>query len=298
MRENCIHVLLISIFLFSSTCVESFKAPNSYPKTSILSKASLHKNRYPPKHVPALQAHNKVIETLISKKSPRHVVATVVSLVGGASLAAVGGGALAGGLHAVSGPDHLAALLPRCIGQRWWFSSRIGAIWGLGHGLSGMALGMVAYFLKDRLSGGPLVAKLSAWTEILVGVSLVLIGALGLKEAMAMGDDGEEGHGDDLKKGGAKRVFFNGMLHGLSWDGTPSLAPALAFSSWRTVMVFLLAYCSGVVVAMSSCTGLIGEGSVRASEASGKNSLPRQLSKLSSWIAIAIGVVWTAKGFM
>jgi len=31
-----------------------------------------------------------------------------------------------------TGPDHLAALLPRCIGKRWYQAMRIGAVWGLG----------------------------------------------------------------------------------------------------------------------------------------------------------------------
>ena len=29
------------------------------------------------------------------------------------------GGVFAGGLHSITGPDHLAALLPICIGKRW-----------------------------------------------------------------------------------------------------------------------------------------------------------------------------------
>eukprot|EP00952_Eustigmatos_sp_NYUAD-ZCMA_P010120 41705-Eustigmatos_ZCMA.PRE.1 len=30
----------------------------------------------------------------------------------------------------------------------------------------------------------------------------------------------------------SRTVFFNGLLHGFSWDGTPTLAPALAFTNW------------------------------------------------------------------
>lgn len=52
--------------------------------------------------------------------------------VNAAAFATVGGGVLAGGLHAVSGPDHLAALLPRIMKQKWHNSMRIGATSGLG----------------------------------------------------------------------------------------------------------------------------------------------------------------------
>ena len=40
------------------------------------------------------------------------------------------GGTFAGGLHAVTGPDHLAALLPLCIGRRWWTAINTGLYWG------------------------------------------------------------------------------------------------------------------------------------------------------------------------
>lgn len=46
-------------------------------------------------------------------KAQRLVVAAVLSSTGGGFAT----GALAGALHAVSGPDHLAALLPRYV----WF---------------------------------------------------------------------------------------------------------------------------------------------------------------------------------
>ena len=48
------------------------------------------------------------------------------------------------------GPDHLAAVLPRCIGKRWWIASRIGAMWALGHGVSASLLGLFAFFLKGE----------------------------------------------------------------------------------------------------------------------------------------------------
>lgn len=65
-----------------------------------------------------------------------------VGLANAAAFATIGGGLLAGGLHAISGPDHLAALLPRIMGQRWRNSMRIGATWGLGHGFSATVIGL------------------------------------------------------------------------------------------------------------------------------------------------------------
>lgn len=108
-----------------------------------------------------------------------------------------------------------------------------------------------------------LVAAMSTWTEGLVGLSLIAIGLLGLKESVLDYDgvlDPVEGGGAGgsapqsvgaagVPARGAKRaIFFNGVLHGFSWDGAPSLAPALALSSWSSVLWFLLAYCSGTMV--------------------------------------------------
>ena len=127
-----------------------------------------------------------------------------------------------------------------------------------------------AFFFKDRLGLGHnerLVAMMGTWTEGLVGVSLIAIGLLGLKESLL---DYEEAPAFEAKSagsavvdggaaaakstgGGGKAIFLNGVLHGFSWDGAPSLAPALALSSWGSVLWFLLAYCSGTMVSDGEC---------------------------------------------
>ena len=92
-----------------------------------------------------------------------------------------------------------------------------------------------------------------------------------------------------------RAVFLNGMLHGFSWDGAPSLAPALACTTWRGVLWFLVAYCSGTMLAMSATTAIIGEGTSRVSEALDAPDIPKKLSIVSSFIAIAIGALWMVK---
>ena len=93
----------------------------------------------------------------------------------------------------ISGPDHLAALLPRCCGQRWYKAGKIGALWGIGHGVSATILGVLAFGLKAQVQKAPVVKSLlsgaSHVMEIAVGLSLILIGGMGIREAREWEDE-------------------------------------------------------------------------------------------------------------
>jgi hypothetical protein len=251
------------------------------------------------------------------------------------------------------GPDHLAALLPRCIGQRWYRSIRVGAIWGIGHGISAMLLGCVAFFLK-RASSNYLFAsssgrssrlllwlasKGSSMMDIAVGVSLIVIGIMGIKEArewqfepilensddapqhkslssavnMAevlsnQSEDQQLHSGDDSSSAmkmspttnfvpiRTRAILLNGILHGFSWDGAPSLAPALALITWGHTISFLSAYALGTTVTMALVTTVIGEGTRRASQIFHRPDLPQKFSLASSLLAIGIGAIWCGLG--
>ena len=102
------------------------------------------------------------------------------------------GGIFSGSLHAIAGPDHLAALIPRCCGLKWYSAARVGAIWGLGHGFSATLLGMAGFLLKKgvNLTGFGGFGLGMEWTkhagsamELAIGISLIIIGLLGVKEA-------------------------------------------------------------------------------------------------------------------
>jgi hypothetical protein len=224
----------------------------------------------------------------------------------------VAGGLLSGGLHAISGPDHLAALLPPSVGKPGWYGLKLGATWGLGHALSAMLLGLSAFFLKGRISSQfKFFQKLSTFTEMAVGASLFAIGAVGLKENLDMrreaSNDSDsvsefDGNPADRTVGGpgdlemtpqsAQAIFANGVLHGFSWDGAPSLAPALAMTSWRAAVSFLLSYGLGTMAAMSITAGVFGEGSMRLGKVVNNPDLPKNLSLGSSLLAICIGLYW------
>ena len=212
----------------------------------------------------------------------------------------------------------MAALLPRCCGQRWYRAGRVGALWGMGHGVSATIIGVLAFGLKNRLKnnmGSRLTKVLSGMshvTEIAVGLSLILIGVMGIREAREWKEEIVESGGvaqpqrslsaaaaeTGVVKSAQKRaVIFNGVLHGFSWDGAPSLAPAIAVATWSGNLAFLSAYALGTMGAMAIVTTLIGEGTRRAGEVFDRPDIPQKLSFFSSLLAIAIGAVWCGLAF-
>ncbi len=217
------------------------------------------------------------------------------------------GGLLSGSLHAITGPDHIAALLPSSVGQSAQSGLRIGAMWGFGHGISAMILGLAAFYLKGQMGGSfSFLEKLSSFAELAVGVSLLFIGGIGAKESLELTETNTDGLGDGEVLEGERitamksyrAIFANGILHGCSLDGAPSLAPALVMTTWRSVVSFLLAYCFGTMAAMAIAAAAVGEGTTRLGEAIGSSKLPKQLSLGSSLLAIVIGLYWIISFFI
>ena len=89
-------------------------------------------------------------------------------------------GIAAGLLHVFSGPDHLAAVAPlaseRERGQ--WLT---GLQWGIGHTMGVLLIAALLLLLKEQL---PLDA-ISAYSERMVGASLIMIGGWGVWRAWA-----------------------------------------------------------------------------------------------------------------
>ncbi|CAB9509409.1 high-affinity nickel-transport family protein [Seminavis robusta] len=239
---------------------------------------------------------------------PAASTATVAAITG-----AMTGGLFAGALHAVAGPDHLAALLPRCCGQRWYRAGRVGALWGMGHGVSATLIGVLAFGLKNQLKNNmssglsKVLSGMSHVTEVAVGLSLILIGIMGIREAREWEDEIDGVQPQSLSAAAAdagvktaqkRAVIFNGLLHGFSWDGAPSLAPAIAVATWSGNLTFLSAYAVGTMGAMAIVTTLIGEGTRRAGQVFQRPDIPQKLSLFSSMLAIAIGGIWCGLAFL
>lgn len=225
----------------------------------------------------------------------------------GAIAGVLTGGLLGGALHAIAGPDHLAALLPRCCGQRWYKAGRIGLLWGMGHGVSVTILGVLGFALKSQFQRAPgakaVLHGVSQLMEVAVGLSLIIIGAMGLREAKEWGEEIDSLPAHSLSAAVSpneavtpsnrnRAVVFNGLLHGFSWDGAPSIAPALAVATWGGNLAFLSAYAAGTVATMVIATSFIGEGTRRAGEFFNRPDLPQKLSIFTSILAIVIGTIW------
>uniref|UniRef100_A0A803NFD6 Urease accessory protein UreH-like transmembrane domain-containing protein n=1 Tax=Cannabis sativa TaxID=3483 RepID=A0A803NFD6_CANSA len=229
---------------------------------------------------------------------------------GPAAAAAVGGaliqtellssawtGFFAGCLHTLSGPDHLAALAPLSIGCSWIESAAVGALWGCGHDAGQVIFGLIFLLLKDKLH----IEIIRTWGTRVVGLTLLVIGAMGIREASEIAapcvalENGECDVGiyEAIQNPslGKKRIgfatFATGIVHGLQPDALMMVLPALALPSRLAGAAFLIMFLVGTVVAMGSYTVFIGSCSQAL-----KDRIPRITEKLtwaSSIVAIALG---------
>ncbi|WOL18592.1 hypothetical protein Cni_G27389 [Canna indica] len=205
-------------------------------------------------------------------------------------------GFFAGCLHTLSGPDHLAALAPLSIGRTRTDSAIVGALWGCGHEAGQVIFGLLFLMLKDHLH----IEILHKWGTIVVGLTLLAIGALGIREASqvpascaALDECQYLAKPSDLSSGMKKEIgfttFATGIVHGLQPDALMPILPALALPSHLASAAFLCMFLIGTVFAMASYTVFIGS----CAEAL-KQKAPRVREKLTwaaSLVAASLGLV-------
>jgi hypothetical protein len=189
-------------------------------------------------------------------------------------------GLLAGFVHVLSGPDHLAAMAPYAVAgkARAW---RTGVRWGVGHSAGVLGVGLLALLARPAL---PLDA-LSAWAERGVGVVLIAIGAWGLRKALALRSHAAVSHVH------GREAFAVGTVHGLAGSShLLGVAPALALPSDLAAGAYLALFGAGTVAAMGTFSSLVGRiaGHPRAAAA----GIQRLLLGTCSACAIAVGAFW------
>jgi len=210
---------------------------------------------------------------------------------------------VAGLVHVLTGPDHLAAVAPLAAADRGrgWFA---GWTWGLGHASGVVVVAVLAILLRDLM---PPVAVLSAWGERLVGVALIAIGAWAFRRSLRL-EATPHVHGVVLHQhlhvqagprwarrlGHAHASFYMGILHGVAGSSHFfGVLPALALPSRTAALVYIGAFGVGTVVAMTAFAAGIGSAGLRFHHGTAGH---RRLMMSAAVLALAVGSWWLVVG--
>jgi hypothetical protein len=189
-------------------------------------------------------------------------------------------GLLAGFLHVLSGPDHLAAIAPYAVEgkTRAW---KTGVRWGIGHSTGVLAVGLMALLARHALP----IEALSAWAEHAVGVVLLGIGACGLHKALALRSHDASSHNH------GRKAFAVGTVHGLAGSShLVGVIPALALPTDFAAAAYLALFSTGSVAAMGTFSSLVGW--IASHPRTSAAGIQRLLLAACCAAAIAVGAFW------
>ena len=210
-------------------------------------------------------------------------------------------GALAGFVHVLSGPDHLAAVTPMAVAgrERGWVS---GWTWGFGHASGVVLVAILAVLLRHVL---PPIEAISAWSERIVGAALIAVGLWALRRSTQMRAAThahgvvshrhmriESGPAWLRRLGHSHASFCLGVLHGIAGSSHFfGVLPALALPSLTASLLYIGAFGVGTIAAMTAFAAAVGTATVRLPN----GVLPqRAMMMTASALAIAVGTVWLA----
>jgi hypothetical protein len=156
--------------------------------------------------------------------------------------------------HALD-PDHVVAM-STLVGRtgRVRDAMRAGALWGVGHSLTVLAVGLGIGFFGLRFTGRAEIA-----VELLVSVMLVVLGATAL---FARGPSKVESVETKApaSAAGARRIarpVIVGLVHGLAGSAGLSLVAMTTLPTRGSALVYLLLFGVGTVVSMAFATALL-----------------------------------------
>ena len=209
-------------------------------------------------------------------------------------------GLIAGIIHVIGGADHLIAMAPSSITNPK-LALKNGLSWGLGHSSGVAILSILAIFVKDIAH----LSKLSYFAEFLVGISLLIIGSIAIKNSFKFNihtHQHEHNNGISHKhfhyhKSRDKRhnrhshaLTSLGILHGLA-GGAHLIAviPALALPM-QEAFAYLIAYLIGSTIIMIFFTYLISLSTMKAGQ-----TIIKKLFGFAGGISFAMGLFWIQK---
>jgi hypothetical protein len=219
----------------------------------------------------------------------------------------VGAGVLVGVIHALSGPDHLAAMATLSTASPWgkW---RSGLAWGFGHALGTWGIAALLLLGRDIVP----LPLLSASAERLVGVTLILLGLWGLRKAIR-----RHLHNHTHSHGGVLHGHYHvhrlysgthdsslhadhrhacvglGALHGFAGGGAIFAALPLLGLSMGDAIRYLAAFGVGGMTAMAIFTWIWGKiGNLLSAK---KAVIASLMLGASASVSIFLGGIWVFK---
>jgi ABC-type nickel/cobalt efflux system permease component RcnA len=219
---------------------------------------------------------------------------------------------LASILHVISGPDHLAAVIPFAIEskKKAW---KIGLFWGIGHLLGMLLIGVLFLLFKELIP----VEKISEYSEQLVGLVLVFIGLWSFykifknekthKHLHVHAENSpvihkhehvhnhhpnhQHVHQKSTKQGHFASLSV-GILHGLAGISHFILfIPVASFSNTMDSVRYLVGFGLGIIIAMTVFALIIGRIS-SYSKNEHNDALFKGIRFAGGLFAIIIGLYW------
>ena len=215
-------------------------------------------------------------------------------------------GLAAGAVHVVGGADHLVAMAPFSL-NRPLAACRSALAWGAGHSAGLIVLALIAIGIKDLAY----VEATSSWAEFLVGVALLVVGALAMRTAFGLELHSHQHHHQDHDHGQAHASHQHlhlhvrgqsnhrrhahaasglGLLHGLAGAShLLAVIPALALPP-HAAAGYLIAYLVGSIGAMFSVVAAVS----LLTQRSGARLLPFLVGGTGA-LSIVTGAIWLQK---
>jgi sulfite exporter TauE/SafE len=213
-------------------------------------------------------------------------------------------GLVAGAIHCLSGPDHVAAVAPFALqGQRkGWI---VGLFWGIGHTAGVWLIAVIALLVREALP----VEALSHWSERIVGATLIAIGLWTARKAIAhrvhyhyhvhdgvrhthvhMHRPGID-HGSIPAHVHSHAPLGIGILHGLAGSShLLGVLPALLLPTRAASAMYLAGFGLGSIIAMILFSWVVGRylGKLSARFSHAYNLV----LAVFACVAITVGVIW------
>jgi hypothetical protein len=210
--------------------------------------------------------------------------------------------AIAGIVHVLSGPDHIAAVAPLAMAERGrsWFA---GWSWGIGHASGVVVVAALAVLLRDLL---PPLEVISAWSERMVGGALIVVGLWAVRKGLHISEtahlhDGRlhthvhvaSGPTAVRRLGHAHTAFWMGILHGVAGSSHfLGVLPALALPTRAAALTYVAVFGAASVAAMTGFAAAVGAATAHWSVHS--TAAHRAFLFAGAFIAFAVGAVWIA----